>query len=403
MGKVPLGRLEDIMVLLIVIFIIFIGMGIPHSLLGVSWTAVYGDIGASLSSVSILMIITSSSTVISSLSCERLIKRFGEGKVSFACMLTAAAAVFVTSLAKGFPVFCITCALLGLGSGVIETALNNYVALCYKAKHMNFLHCFYAIGITVSPLVLALSLKDGEWQRGYVIISVVQLAVAGIILLSFPLWKRTAPSAKAIEEPETAKEKPSPLKLLKNPKVIAGLIIIFASNIVEYACGSFGSSYLVTVKELSADVAASVITVYSVGMIVGRFAGSFLSLRISSARILSCSAALLICAGACLALSSQEWMLYASFFLIGFSNGPVCPNIIFLIPGVVEKRAQGAVMGFEIAVGYVGVLLTPILFGVIMNMGMMQIYPLVIAVTCALIPASTLMFIGKKRRGASYE
>ena len=387
------------MVLLFVIFVIFIGMGIPHSLLGVSWTAVYGDIGASLSSVSILMIITSSSTVISSLLCERLIKRLGEGRVSFGCMLTAAFAVLMTSFAQNFLAFCVSCAILGLGSGIIETALNNYVALHYKAKHMNFLHCFYAIGITVSPLVLALSLKDGEWQRGYVIISVVQLAVAAIILVSLPLWKKTALSVRLTEESCDAAEKPPLLRILKNPKVIAGLIIIFASNIVEYACGSFGSSYLVTVKNFSSDLAASVITVYSIGMIVGRFAGSFLSLKISSAKILSFSAVLLICAGLCLALSPCGWLLYVSFFLVGFSNGPICPNIIFLIPGVIEKEARGAVMGFEIAAGYVGVLLTPVLFGLIMNMEIMEIYPLVIGIMTAGIVVSTLLFVRKRKDG----
>ena len=385
------------MILLLVIFIIFIGMGVPHSLLGVAWPSVYESIGVPLSSVSILMMITSGCTVVSSICGMGIIKRLGENKISLACMLMMAAGILLNSFAESFLVFCITSALLGICSGFIETALNNYVSLHYKAVYMNFLHCFYAIGIAVSPLILALTIGGGKWRVGYMIISAVQMVIAVIVLSSLPLWKKQKEISTQCNESEFSASEKMPLSVLKNPQVIAGLVVIFATNVVEYACGSWGSTYLVEAKKLSAEVAASVITVCSVGMIIGRFAGSFLAFKISCIKIVAFSSVILLTAGSLLIFAAQEWMLYIAFFLLGFANGPVCPNMIYLIPKIVNPQYEGSVMGVQIAVGYIGVLLTPIIFGVITRFEVMNVYPFVVFAMIFAIIFSTAFFALNKK------
>ena len=76
----------------------------------------------------------------------------------------------------------------GLGAGAIDSALNNYVALHYKAKHMSWLHCFWGVGTIVSPFIMGYALTNRTWNSGYRIIGFLQLAIAILLLLTLPVW-----------------------------------------------------------------------------------------------------------------------------------------------------------------------------------------------------------------------
>lgn len=188
-------------VLLIVIYFAFIGLGLPDSVFGTAWPAIYQEFGVPVSYANFITLLISGGTVISSLISARLINRFGTAKITAVCTSVTAAALLGFSLSQNMVWLCLFAVPLGLGAGSIDSALNNYVALHYKAVHMNFLHCFYGVGITLSPFLMSLVLgEENNWRSGYRAVFFIQLAVAVITILSLPLWKKirdTAPQAES--------------------------------------------------------------------------------------------------------------------------------------------------------------------------------------------------------------
>ena len=386
------------MLLLIIIFVAFIGLGTPDSLLGVAWPKIYGDIGASVSSVSILMLIVSGCTVISSLLSGRVINRFGEGRVAAFSTAMTALGIFAISFAEGFAVMCIVSVFLGLGAGAIDAALNNYVALHYKASHMNFLHCFYGIGVTLSPFVLTLTLGDGQWRLGYRVVFFVQLAISVLLFVSLPLWKKKSEKSGNGED-FTPRNMPFS-EMIRNPRIIMMWIILMATNIIEYTAGAWGSTYLVEARGYAADVAANIVTFYYAGMTLGRFFGGVLSSKISGWKIVFIGLSVLLCATGLLLFPISKIMLFIAFFLIGLGNGPIYPNLLHLTPKNFGEDVSGSVMGSQMAAAYTGVMFTPIFLGLITEFAGIDIYPVIIAVTFIVLTSFTTLFkLTSKKRG----
>ena len=387
------------MLLLIIIFVAFIGLGTPDSLLGVAWPEMHGDIGASISSVSILMLIVSGCTVISSLLSGRVINRFGEGRVAAFSTAMTAIGILTVSFADGFAVMCIVSVFLGLGAGAIDAALNNYVALHYKASHMNFLHCFYGIGVTLSPFVLTLTLADGQWRLGYRVVFFVQLAISVLLFVSLPLWKKGSEKSEN-SEAFTPRNMPF-LEMIKNPRIVMMWVILMATNVIEYTAGAWGSTYLVAARGYTADVAANIVTFYYAGMTLGRFGGGVLSSKISGWRIVFIGLSILFCAVGLLLFQVPKILLFAAFFLIGFGNGPIYPNLLHLTPKNFGEDVSGAVMGTQMAAAYTGVMLTPVFLGLVTEYAGIGIYPVIIAVTFATLLLFTVLFNLMSKKGGS--
>ena len=180
-------------VLLIIIYISFISLGLPDSLLGSAWPAVHSDLGVQLSFAGVISMIVSCGTVISSLMSTRLIKRFGTGTVTLVSVGLTAAALLGFGFSDSAIWFCLLAVPLGLGAGSVDAALNNFVALHYKAMHMNWLHCFWGIGATSGPVIMAVWLaKEGGWRMGYRTIGLLQTALVLVLVLTLPLWKKAS-------------------------------------------------------------------------------------------------------------------------------------------------------------------------------------------------------------------
>lgn len=378
------------MLLLVIIFIAFIGLGTPDSLLGVAWPKIYGDIGVSVSSVSVLMLIVSGCTVISSILSGRVINRFGEGRVAAFSTAMTALGILVISFAQGFAVMCIVSVFLGFGAGAIDAALNNYVALNYKASHMNFLHCFYGIGVTLSPFVLSLTLADGQWRLGYRVVFFVQLAISILLFISLPLWKKNSEKSGNGED-FTPRNMPF-FEMIKNPRIIMMWIILMATNVIEYTAGAWGSTYLVEGCGYAADVAANIVTFYYAGMTLGRFGGGILSSKLSGWKIVFVGLSVLLCATGLLLFPIPKIMFFVAFFLIGLGNGPIYPNLLHLTPKNFGEDVSQSVMGSQMAAAYTGVMLTPIFLGLITEYTGIDVYPVIMAVTFAVLVVFTILF-----------
>lgn len=347
--------------LLLIIYIAFIGLGIPDSLFGAAWPAIYTEFGIPVSRGSLITMLISGGTIISSLLSAELIRRFGTGRITaFSTSLTAAA-LFGFSCSGNLLLLCLFAVPLGLGAGAIDTALNNYVALHYRASHMNFLHCFYGIGVSLSPLLMSLALSADSWRNGYRTVFWLQAGIAVLTILALPLWKRvSAVSGQEEEAAETVRFS----RLLRDSRVRMACLVFIGSCGLEYSCGNWGSTFLVTSRGLEADAGAGMITLYYVGIAAGRFLSGILSFRLGSRRLVLMGQAVVLAALLLLCLPGLAFP-GLGLFLIGLGNGPVFPNMLHLTPRIFGKRLSQSVMGVQMAASYVGILLAPALFGVI--------------------------------------
>ncbi|MBO5409916.1 MAG: MFS transporter, partial [Clostridia bacterium] len=265
--------------LLVVIYIAFIGLGVPDSLIGSAWPAIHSEMNIPVEAVSVLTFIISGCTVLSSMFSAGILNKLGTAKVTAFSTAMTAAALLGFSFAPSFWFMIPLAVILGLGAGAIDSGLNNYVALNFKASHMNFLHCFYGVGVSLSPYLMSQALSSAGWRGGYRYAFYVQAAITLLLIISVPMWKK---SSSADETQEENNLNLTFLQMAKMPEVRRVWVIMLATNAIEYACGVWGSTYLVSAKGFEAKHGALALTVYYVGMSIGRFVSGLLSEKIST-------------------------------------------------------------------------------------------------------------------------
>ncbi len=347
--------------LVIIIFVTYVGLGIPDSLFGSAWPAIYEELDLPMSYANFVTGIMYVGTMISSLLSARLTKKFGTALVvAFSTALTAVA-ILSFSFCQNMFSLCLCAVPLGLGAGAIDNVLNSYVAINYKATHVNFLHCSYGVGVSISPFLMSLALKqNNDWHGGYKTMFWFQLTLTLICFLSLPIWKRVEEKKEDAVENKVV----SIPELLKIPIARASLVIYFFSCAIESVCLAWGSTFLVNSKGLSPDMGAQMITLYFVGLTAGRFLSGMLVKKIPPKTIIMVGEGLTLLA--ILFTFSNNYILASiGLFFIGFGNGPVFPNMTHLTPVHMGRDVAQSFIGLQGAVSYGSILLSPIIFGIL--------------------------------------
>ena len=386
-------------ILLIVIYIAFIGLGVPDSLIGSAWPAIHTELNIPVEAVSVLTFLISGCTVLSSMFSAGILNRLGTAKVTAFSTAMTAAALLGYSFAPSFWFMIPLAAVLGLGAGAIDSGLNNYVALHCKASHMNFLHCFYGVGVSLSPYLMSQALSNAGWRGGYRYAFYVQAVIAVLLIISVPLWKKTSSAEETEEEKEINL---TLLQMAKNPDIRLVWIIMLVTNAIEYACGVWGSTYLVEEKGFSADHGALALTIYYVGMSIGRFASGLLSDKISTWKRIGIGSAVLAPAVALMLLPLHGAVSVIGLFLTGLGNGSVYPNMIHLTPHNFGKEVSQSVMGSQIAFAYIGVMLAPPTVSLISGLFGIKIYPVLLAVLYVAMVISLKCFVKRLKKQGRY-
>lgn len=382
--------------LVIVIYIAFIGLGVPDSLFGTAWPAIYTELNLPLSTGSIITIINCCASLISSLNSARLIRRFGTNYVTAVSTLLTALALLAFSFSGNFWTLCLSSIPLGLGAGAIDTALNNYVALHYSATHMSFLHCFYGVGITISPYILAIVLRgESGWRGGYRVAFVLQLVISAITILAIPLWKKV--HGKAQEEAEKRATILPFKELLKLPGIKATWCVFLSSCAVELTCGGWGSTYLVEYKNVPVEIAAELVLFYYLGMTLGRFFSGLLAKKWSPWRIIITGECIVAVALLLLLLPLPATLSAIGFFLVGLGNGPLFPNFNYLTPKHFGEENSQHVMGTQMVAAYVGIMVIPALFGVLGQKFGMWLFPIYLLIFYLFMLAGTFSLYKDKQ------
>lgn len=359
--------------LLIIIYISFISLGLPDSILGSAWPQIHSSIGVSLSLAGVLSMIVSSGTIISSLFSEKLIRRFGTGKVTAISVFMTAVALFGYYLSPHFVWLCIFAIPLGLGAGSVDSALNNFVALHYEAKHMSWLHCFWGIGATAGPIIMSLYLgKSKGWRNGYLTIAIIQFCLVVVLFAALPLWKTFQ---QKHEEASEAAQSISIISLLKIKGAKPTLTAFFCYCAVESTCGLWGSSYFVQYKNISIENAAKWISFFYFGITLGRLLSGFLTYKLSSKNIIRSGQITCFTGTVVLLLPFATYFQLCGIILIGLGCAPIFPSMLHETPNRFGKELSQAIMGIQMACAYIGATVMPPLFGLLAEKINIQLYP----------------------------
>lgn len=383
--------------LLVIIFIVFIGLGLPDSAFGASLPAVWGEFNLPISLSSVVTMLISAGTVLASFFSAKIINKFGTSiTVSFSCLLTCLSVLGFALSGSAVPLFLLAVPL-GLGAGAIDAALNNYVALHYSPMQMSFLHCFYGIGVMITPYVFSLALKDNNnWRLGYGVIAILLALITIISFLSIPLWKKISSSESPCDKvvPKTLTYK----QMVKAPAVRLAWATFFLTVSLEFTVGTWGTSFFVHTEKISEASASGLLTLYYLGITLGRFSSGLISKKMSSKSIIYLGYCLIFVGIALLFTPIPPTLKGFCLMLIGLGNGPVFPHLTHLTPVFFGKDVSQSLVGAQMVWCNVGILIMPPLFGVLAQVLSTKLFPFYIAVLFVLLIFSTVGYFKSNKQ-----
>ncbi|MFR6471624.1 MAG: MFS transporter [Turicibacter sanguinis] len=360
-------------ILLIIIYIAFISLGLPDAILGSAWPLMHTDLNVPISYAGIATMIVSGGTIISSFFSEKMIRKFGTGKVTTISVLLTATGLLGIYFAPSFIWICLLGIPLGIGAGAVDAALNNFVALHYEAKHMNWLHCFWGIGATSGPFIMSLFLlNQNGWRIGYATIGIIQAILVICLFISLPLWRQFETTQKVEEEDDNSIKIKS---LLKIPGAKPTLIAFFCYCAVELTTGLWASSYLVVNDGLAVELAAKWASFYYLGITVGRFIAGFLTMKLTNTQMIRIGQTICIIGAILLVLPITSVFKLIGLIFIGLGCAPIYPAMLHETPNRFGKELSQRLMGIQMATAYVGSTLIPPLFGALSKVLGLQMLP----------------------------
>ncbi|MBJ7552919.1 MFS transporter [Marinomonas spartinae] len=376
------------MLLLFIIYIAFISLGLPDAVLGSSWPVMKNDLDASLEFAGGISFIISAGTVISSLYVTKAIHYLGIGKVVALSVLLTAVALLGFSIANMTVVLVFLAVPLGIGAGAVDAALNNFVALHYKAKHMNYLHSFWGVGATAGPLLMAnfLAVKQG-WRDGYMAIAVVQFLLVIVLFAALPLWKKFV--VKPLESHETNSPLVSNISVLKMKGVSLQMSVFFCYCSIEMSTGLWSASYLTTEKNILPSTAAFWVAMYYLGITAGRFACGLIAEKIAEETLIRSGGLIILFGCLLLALPFSSALAKIGLILIGLGCASIFPNTIHMTPKRFGSSASQAIIGLSMASAYVGLMLVPPVLGAVARFFTFASLPVILMIMTAIILLTT--------------
>ena len=351
--------------LLIIIYLSFISLGLPDALLGAAWPIMSQEFSVPVSYAGGIALIIAVGTVISSLLSDRLTKWLGSGKVTAISVAMTAVAIFGFSVSREYWQLCLWAIPYGLGAGSVDASLNNYVALHYASSHMSWLHCMWGLGASIGPYIMGIALTGGMgWNKGYAIIALIQVVLSATLFLSLPLWKQRT------EEPGANGEPAKPLTM-KQIFAIRGakevLIAFFCYCALEQTCILWGSSYFVLQIGLDEETAASLASLFMLGLTSGRFLNGFLTYKINDTNLIRLGQTVIATGVVILLLPFGKWSAMIGLVLMGLGCAPIYPCIIHSTPERFGAENSQALIGVQMASAYIGICCMPPLFGILAN------------------------------------
>lgn len=359
--------------LLGIIYLSFISLGLPDALLGAAWPTIYPQFGVPVSYMGVIALIISMGTVVSSLMADRLINRYGTGKVTAFSVATTAVALLGFFLSDSYWMLLMWAVPYGLGAGCVDAALNNYVAVHYASRHMSWLHCMWGVGAATGPYIMGFALTAGQsWNMGYLYIAILQMVLTSVLFISLPMWRRT--TAADANKPQKSLSIPEILKIAGAKEI---MVAFFCYCALEQTAGQWASSYFVMKDGLSAEEAASLASLFYIGITAGRAVSGFVTMKLNDTQMIRLGQGIIALGVAMMLLPLGKYATIAGLLLAGLGCAPIYPCVIHSTPAHFGAERSQAIIGVQMASAYVGNCLMPPLFGIIANhfgAGLLPVY-----------------------------
>ncbi len=369
--------------LLVIIYLSFISLGLPDSLLGCAWPTMVGEMNAPLWGAGLIQMTISLCTIISSLNSARLIRWFGTGKLTAASCVLTASALMGMSAAPSYFVLLALGVPLGLGAGAVDSAVNNYVALHCEPKHMNWLHCFYGVGAVAGPMILSAALTMGlDWPWGYRGVSLMQFALGAVLFGTLRLW-----GGEKTQNEERGAKVLSVRQVLALPGAKSGMLNFTCYCAVESMFMLWSSTYLVMARGVDAARAASMGALFFFGLTLGRGVSGFIAIRLKPRQMVRLGQILMVAGCLLLFVPGQTLAIFGLVFM-GIGCAPVYPNIVQDAPRNYGAENSQAAIGVQMAFAYIGSLFAPTVFGWLaeaLGYGILPAFALVLTVMMILL------------------
>ncbi len=358
-----------IQLLLAIIYLAFISLGLPDSVLGSAWPSMYGELGVPVSYAGIISMIIALGTVFSSLCSDMVTRKLGTGKITAISVAVTALALLGFSFSNSFWMLCLLAIPYGLGAGSVDAALNNYVALHFASRHMSWLHCMWGVGTVIGPNIMSYALTGGQnWNAGYRYVSYIQMVLTIILIISLPLWKnKTTTINENSEQSEQNSEAISPLRAIRIKGAKEIMVTFFCYCGLEQTAMLWAGSYMVLHNGISAEKAAGYASILFIGITVGRLLNGFLTFKFNDTQMIRIGQIIVILGAVTLLLPLGNVMSLVGFVLIGLGCAPIYPCIIHSTPDHFGADKSQAMIGIQMASAYVGTCLMPPIFGLIAN------------------------------------
>lgn len=362
--------------LLGIIYLAFISLGLPDSLIGSGWPVMHTALHVPVAYAGIITMIISANTIISSLLSDRLTRKLGAGMVTAISVLTTAVALFGFSLAPNFLSLCFWAIPYGLGAGAVDAALNNFVALHYDSRQMNWLHCFWGVGAAISPYVMSMSLTYNlGWRYGYRLIGGIQLLLTIVLFTSLPLWRKKAYQFKDAHHETIVKPALHFAEMWRIPGVKSVLLAFFAYCALESTTGLWASSFLVQARQIDSKIAAKFAALFYIGITLGRFLAGIFANRFGDRFLVRFGASVLTLGIGLMLIPGPDFLVLTGLLVVGFGCAPIYPSIIHSTGANFGPENSQAIIGVQMAAAYSGSTLLPPLFGWLSNQLSLVSYP----------------------------
>ena len=373
-------------ILLLMIYLAFVSLGLPDALLGSAWPIMYQEFAVPVSYSGTVFMIICGGTILSSLNSEKLNRRFGTGKITAISVFLTAIALFGFSISHSFLMLCLFAIPYGLGAGSVDAALNHYVALHYSSRHMSWLHCMWGLGASVGPYIMGFVLQRGEpWNRGYLIVSIIQFILAIILFCSLSLWKKNPEELKenaaSTAKQEAPKQEAPKQRALSLKEVFAipgakeSLASFYGYCALEQTVGLWAGSFMVLALGMEEKLAASYVALFYFGITFGRFLSGFFTMKWKDEQMVLGGSAIVFFGIFLLFTPWSKALVLPALILIGLGCAPVYPSVIHSTPYNFGVEHSSALIGAQMAAAYVGTLIMPPFFGVLGRSFSMKLFP----------------------------
>lgn len=356
--------------IIILVYLSFIALGLPDTLLGAAWPSMHKNLDVSLAFAGILSIIVSLGTILSSLICGFFVNKYGTAKITVCSIGLTLLGVLGYSFSNEFYHLCFWAIPLGIGAGGVDVALNNYAALNFKAKHMNWLHAFWGIGATLSPIYLSVAYSlSFTWREAYRGVGGTLFLIFLLLLFSIPKWKEEKVLPK-----ETTNERDS----VKNPlpkSIILGILVFFFYSAIEMTAGLWCGSYVSKILNLSPEFTAIAVSGLFFAVTLGRILNGFLSNRFSNRNLIHGGLVILFCGIFLMIVPLPFYFKIFGIILIGLGCSPIYPSLIHETPVRFGKEFSGKAIGLQMAASYAGTISMPPFFGWLSNQLSLNFFP----------------------------